>query len=60
MILVLLIMIMLISGGILLIDRYKYFLSDPAKAFFWFTFVTQVIVLIASFWEGTPLILNEW
>lgn len=56
----LLIMIVIVSGGLLLIDRYKYYLSDPAKGFCWFTFVTMAIVLVASLWEGKLLVLNEW
>ncbi|MFZ3995979.1 hypothetical protein [Enterobacter hormaechei] len=53
----LMIMIVVISGGLLFIDRYKYFLSPPVKAFCWFVFVVQGIVLVASLIEGKPLIL---
>lgn len=56
----LLIMMLIISGGLLLIDRYKYFLSDHAKGFCWFTFVTTAIVIVASLLEGKLLMLNEW
>ncbi|EHN9304237.1 hypothetical protein KQN34_001321 [Salmonella enterica subsp. enterica serovar Muenchen] len=51
----LLIMIVIISGGLLLIDRYRYFLSPSAKAFFWFVFVLLAVVLVASLIEGKSL-----
>ena len=50
------IMTVFIPGLLLLIDRYKYFMSDIAKAGAWFIFVVQSIVLIASLIEGKPLV----
>ncbi|EDS3723086.1 hypothetical protein NA256_19360 [Salmonella sp. NW805] len=50
------ILTVLVSGGLLFADRYKYFLSSPVQAICWFVFVVQGIVLVASLIEGKPLI----
>lgn len=52
------VMMIVIPGAVLVIDRYKYFLSDPAKAFFWFVMVIQAFVLIVSLIEGKPLFFS--
>ncbi|HCQ8431052.1 hypothetical protein JNA99_07570 [Klebsiella oxytoca] len=54
----LLIMTVVISGGLLFVDRYKYFLSSSMQALCWFIFVVQGIVLVASLIEGKPLIFS--
>ncbi|HFS5807932.1 TPA: hypothetical protein ACH0TE_000560 [Citrobacter farmeri] len=54
----LIILSVIISGGLLFIDRYKYFLNPPAQAICWFIFVVQGIVLVASLIEGKPLIFT--
>jgi len=53
-------MIVIISGGLLFIDRYKYFLSSTVKAFCWFIFIVQGVVLLASIIYGKPLMFTEW
>lgn len=50
------ILTVLVSGGLLFADHYKYFLSSPVQAICWFVFVVQGIVLVASLIEGKPLI----
>lgn len=54
----LLILIVVISGGLLFIDRSKYILSDQAKALCWFVFVLHVLLLIGSFFAGKPMYFN--
>lgn len=51
----LLFMIVVISGGLLFVDRFKFFLSVSAKTLCWFIFVVQAIVLVASLIDGKPL-----
>lgn len=55
-----LIMSVVIPGGLLFVDRYKYFLSSPMQALCWFIFVVQGIVLLASLIEGKPLVFTNW
>ncbi|EEZ5294226.1 hypothetical protein ACMFDF_06430 [Escherichia coli] len=52
----LIILSVIISGGLLFIDRYKYFLNPKTQAICWFIFVVQGVVLVASLIEGRPLI----
>lgn len=54
----LIILSVIISGGLLFIDRYKYFLNPHTQAICWFIFVVQGIVLVASLIEGRPLIFT--
>ncbi|EHJ8929180.1 hypothetical protein QPB07_001383 [Salmonella enterica subsp. enterica serovar Minnesota] len=56
----LIILSVIVSGGLLFADRYKYFLSHPAQAICWFIFAVQGIVLVASLISGKPLIFAEW
>ncbi|ELW1930024.1 hypothetical protein [Escherichia coli] len=52
----LIILSVIISGGLLFIDRYKYFLNPQTQAICWFIFAVQGVVLVASLIEGRPLI----
>ncbi|QLD06325.1 hypothetical protein [Citrobacter freundii] len=55
---VFIILTVLVSGGLLFADRYKYFLSPPVQAICWFVFVVQGIALAASLIEGKSLIFS--
>ncbi|WP_171960187.1 hypothetical protein [Escherichia coli] len=54
----LIILSVIISGGLLFIDRYKYFLNPQTQAICWFIFVVQGVVIVASLIEGRPLIFT--